>query len=108
MRAREAAMVTIRHAPSTGRIRRGAMGFTLVELLVVIGIIALLIGMLLPALRKAGAAAEKTVCISNVRQIAIGVLMYANQNRGWLPLCAGYADTGKWEIQMSDDWMWWE
>lgn len=56
--------------------------FTLVELLVVIGIIALLIGILIPALSKAQQQAKVTVCMSNMRQLTQGWLMYANEYKG--------------------------
>ncbi len=67
---------------SMQRLRRS--GFTLVELLVVIGIIALLIGILLPALNKARKASQQAACLSNIRQLAIAGVLYAGENRGAL------------------------
>jgi prepilin-type N-terminal cleavage/methylation domain-containing protein/prepilin-type processing-associated H-X9-DG protein len=60
-------------------------GFTLVELLVVIGIIAILIAMLMPALQRARSAAVMVQCMSNQRQVAMGILQYSIDNHNTLP-----------------------
>jgi len=61
--------------------------FTLVELLVVIGIIALLIAMLLPVLGRAKEQANRVVCLSNHKQIMMAVAFYCNDNKGYVPHC---------------------
>src|SRR4051794_18964131 len=79
---------------SATRSRAGARGFTLVELLIVIGIIALLVAILMPALSRARQQAIQTQCLSNLRQLGMVIQLYANENNDRVPI--GYSGNQGW------------
>lgn len=62
-------------------------GFTLIELLVVIAVIALLLAVVMPALSKAKEAGQKVICRNNIRQQALGTMLYSNDNDAYVPTC---------------------
>jgi type II secretory pathway pseudopilin PulG len=83
--------------PAVFSSRRGASAFTLVEILVVIGIIAVLIGILIPVISRANDAAKRTTCMSNMRQLTVAWTEYATHHDGAL-VGADTSGPGCWVI----------
>jgi prepilin-type N-terminal cleavage/methylation domain-containing protein/prepilin-type processing-associated H-X9-DG protein len=87
-------------------------GFTLIELLVVIAIIAILAAILFPVFARARENARRTSCASNLKQLGIGLMMYAQDNDETLPKVyitnhAGEFPGGKWFASPYDHWLFW-
>jgi prepilin-type N-terminal cleavage/methylation domain-containing protein/prepilin-type processing-associated H-X9-DG protein len=86
--------------------RRSLHGFTLIELLIVVGIVAILAGLLLPALAQAKAKARRIHCQSNLRQIGIGMMLYADDENNRMPVAAPHELGGPQGIVPdSDPWL---
>jgi prepilin-type N-terminal cleavage/methylation domain-containing protein len=85
------AQTAMAHSPADDDHHRNRQfGFSLVELLVVIALIAFLTAVLLPAARMARESARRTKCAAQLRQIGYAFQMYANSNNGWLPAWSGW------------------
>ncbi len=84
------------------RVSAGDRGFTLIELLVVIAIIAVLAGLLLPALSKAKREAQSIVCTSNIGQLSIAFQMYLDDHGNVFPLASSLNTVRR------SDWIWWD
>ena len=94
------ARTTVRNVTRSPVSPKHRRGFTLVELLVVIGIIALLISILLPTLGRAREAANAVKCLSNLRQLGMAFQMYSNANQGRFP-ASGMAN-------QASGWIYWD
>ncbi len=90
------------HGEKTGR----KCGFTLVELLVVIAVIAILAALALPALARAKKQAQRTVCLSNLKQVGVGIQLYADENEDSLPGPVRTGAQASYDITSSHQLIW--
>lgn len=93
------------HSSGAGHLAKSAHagraeGFTLLELLAVVAVILILLALLLPVLSSAREKARSAVCMSNMRQLSLGMLTYVSDNEGFFPW-AGGADRN-----LPQDWVW--
>src|ERR1051326_3897982 len=86
-------------AAASGPRSRSRRAFTLIELLVVIAIIAIVSGMLLPALARAKEAGKRIACVNNLRQLSLSAAMYVDENNGNFP---ARTVRGRWPSQLRD------
>lgn len=87
---------------------RRSSAFTLVELLVVIGILAVLISLLLPVLSKMRESAKQVTCSGNLRSLGQAMIMYANDNDGYLPATSQYKPGDPNADENAADWIYWQ